>query len=119
MLIYSLKLTAIVLGAFLVYVLVRVLSYRVQFEATSQQVLASAQQQSKFLEAVRGATTIRLHNQSAAQSARYMNATTDTLNRGLVVQKLNLIFGSANTLIFGLENTAIYWVGALMVLGGA
>jgi len=48
-----------------------------------------------------------------------MNATTDTLNRGLVVQKLNLIFGSANTLIFGLENTAIYWVGALMVLGGA
>nr|WP_242426575.1 peptidase domain-containing ABC transporter [Metallibacterium scheffleri] len=119
MLIYSLKLSAIVLGAFLVYVLVRVLSYRVQFEATSQQVIASAQQQSKFLEAVRGATTIRLHNQSAAQSARYMNATTDTLNRGLVVQKLNLIFGSANTLIFGLENTAIYWVGALMVLGGA
>ena len=119
MLIYSFKLSAIVLSAFLVYVLVRVLSYRVQFEATSQQVIASAQQQSRFLEAVRGATTIRLHNQSAAQSARYMNATTDTLNRGLVVQKLNLIFGSANTLIFGLENTAIYWVGALMVLGGA
>lgn len=51
MLIYSLKLSAIVLAAFLVYVLVRVLSYRVQFEATSQQVIASAQQQSKFLEA--------------------------------------------------------------------
>lgn len=119
MLVYSIKLSAIVLAAFLIYVLVRVLSYRVQFEATSQQVIASAQQQSRFLEAVRGSTTIRLHNQSAAQAARYMNATTDTLNRGLVVQKLNLIFGSANSLIFGLENTAIYWVGALMALSGS
>ena len=118
MLIYSFKLTAIVFGAFLLYLLIRVLSYRVQFEASSQQVIASAQQQSKFLEAVRGATTIRLHNQSPQQTARYMNATTDTLNRSLWVQKLNLIFGSTHTLIFGLENTAVYWVGALMALHG-
>nr|WP_276968128.1 peptidase domain-containing ABC transporter [Metallibacterium scheffleri] len=119
MLVYSFKLTGIVLAAFLLYVLIRALSYRVQFEATSQQVVSSAKQQSRFLEAVRGSTTIRLHNQSAAQSARYMNATTDTLNRGLVVQRLNLIFGSCSQLIFGLENTAVYWVGALLALSGS
>ena len=118
MLIYSVKLTLIVLGAFALYALIRWLSYRAQFEATSGQVISSAKQQSRFLEAVRGSTTIRLHNQSAAQAARYMNATTDTLNRGLVVQRLNLIFGSCNTLIFGLENIAVLWVGALMALGG-
>ena len=118
MLIYSVKLTLIVLGAFALYALIRWLSYRAQFEATSGQVISSAKQQSRFLEAVRGSTTIRLHNQSAAQAARYMNATTDTLNRGLVVQRLNLVFGSCNTLIFGLENIAVLWVGALMALGG-
>lgn len=119
MLIYSIKLSLIVLAAFGLYALVRGLSYRVQFEATSAQVVSAARQQSTFLESVRGVTTIRLHNQPGAQAARYMNAGAETLNRNLVVQRLNLGFGSLNTLIFGLENIAVLWAGALMALGGS
>lgn len=78
----------------------------------------SAKQQSVFMEAVRGVQTLRLHNQGAAHTARYLNATADTLNTSIGVQKLNLLFGSIDGLTSGAQRVAVLWMGASMALDG-
>jgi ATP-binding cassette subfamily B protein RaxB len=118
MLVYSPLLTGIVALALAIYGAMRVLYYRVYFESNLSQITVSAKQQSVFMEAVRGVQTIRLNNQSPAHTSRYLNATADTLNTSIAVQKLNLLFGSIDTLTTGLQSIAVLWLGAYLALGG-
>lgn len=118
MLVYSPLLTGIVVLALAIYAALRILYYRVYFESSLSQVTVSAKQQSVFMEAVRGVQTIRLHNQTAVHTSRYLNATADTLNTSIGVQKLNLLFGSINTLTTGLQGIGVLWLGAYLALGG-
>lgn len=118
LLLYSPWLASLTLGAFALYGILRVVSYPVLRETTHAQIIAAAKQQSQFLESARGAQTIRLYNAAAAQASRYANKTTETLNRGIALQRLNLIFGSVNSLIFGVQRVAMLWLGARMALDG-
>jgi ATP-binding cassette subfamily B protein RaxB len=116
LLLYSPLLALVTISAFALYALLRVLSYSVFREANLAQIVAAARQQSQFLESVRGAQTIRLYNSGPAQAARYANKATDTLNRGIAIQRLNLMFGTLNSLAFGIHRIAMLWLGARMVL---
>ena len=118
MLVYSPILTGIVVLALVLYATARVLYYRVYFESNLSQITVSAKQQSLFMEAVRGVQTIRLHNRSAAQTSRYLNATADTLNTSIKVQKLNLLFNSVDSLTSGAQQIGVLWLGAYLALGG-
>jgi ATP-binding cassette subfamily B protein RaxB len=70
------------------------------------------------MEAVRGVQTLRLHNQGPAQTARYLNATADTLNTSIAVQRLNLLFGSVDGLTSGAQRVGVLWLGAWLALRG-
>lgn len=118
MLVYSPFLTGIVTLALAIYAATRVLYYRVYFESNLSQITTTAKQQSVFMEAVRGVQTIRLHNQGPAHTARYLNATADALNTSISVQKLNLLFGSIDSLTSGIQRVAVLWTGAYLALGG-
>lgn len=118
MLVYSPLLTGVVALALVIYAFTRVLYYRAYFESNLSQITVSAKQQSVFMEAVRGVQTLRLHNQGAAHTARYLNAAADTLNTSIGVQKLNLLFGSIDGLTTGVQRVAVMWLGASMALGG-
>ena len=119
MLIYSGTLAALTLLAFALYAGLRALSYRVFREANLGSIVAAAKQQSRFLESVRGAQTIRLYHRAAHHTGRYLNAATDTANRNLEVQRYSLLFGSLNSLVFGSERIAVIWIGASSVLDGS
>jgi ATP-binding cassette subfamily B protein RaxB len=54
MLLYSLKLTAVVLGAIILYTIVRLALYRPLHQATEEMIQSSAKEQSSFLENIRG-----------------------------------------------------------------
>ena len=116
MLIYSRALAALTLLAFALYAGLRALSYRVFREANLGSIVAAAKQQSQFLESVRGAQTIRLYHRTAHHTGRYLNAATDTANRNLEVQRYSLLFGSLNSLVFGIERIVVIWIGAISVL---
>ncbi|HET7329634.1 peptidase domain-containing ABC transporter, partial [Dyella sp.] len=118
MLLYSPVLTGIVALALAIYAAMRILYYRVYFESNLSQITTSAKQQSVFMEAVRGVQTLRLHNQGPAHTARYLNATADTLNTSIGVQKLNLLFGSIDGLTTGAQRIGVLWLGAFFALGG-
>lgn len=118
MTLYSGWLTALTLAAFVLYVGVRVASYQVFREASSGEIVAAAKQQSIFLESIRGNQAIRLNNGISARTSKYVNATTDALNRTLVTQRFGLIFGSLNKIIFGTERIGMLWLGAYLALQG-
>lgn len=118
MLVYSPLITGIVALALAIYAVMRILYYRVYFESNLSQITTQAKQQSVFMEAVRGVQTIRLHNRGPAHTARYLNATADALNTSIAVQKLDLVFGSVDSLTSGIERVAVSWVGAYLALGG-
>ncbi|MFZ0870193.1 MAG: ABC transporter transmembrane domain-containing protein [Rhodanobacter sp.] len=115
---YSLFLTALSTLTLLVYVGLRLLYYRVYQASNLNQIVASANQQSRFMESVRGVQTVRLYNQVPAQTARYLNATVETLNTSIAVQRLNLLFNSFSSLTSGAQRIGVLWVGAWLALKG-
>jgi ATP-binding cassette subfamily B protein RaxB len=116
--IYSPLLAAVTIGAAAIYAGLRLLYFRIYREANLSQITVSARQHSRFLEAVRGVQTIRLHNQEAAQTSRYLNAAAETLNTSIAVQRLDMLFTALQGLATGGQRLGVLWIGAWLGLKG-
>jgi ATP-binding cassette subfamily B protein RaxB len=116
MLFYSGTLTAIALGAVLVYAGLRWAFFRPLREATEEALIHDARKSSHFLESLRGVTSIKLFNRQADRQARFMNLVVDAMNADIATRKLDLLFSVLHRLLFGLERVAVIWVGALLVM---
>jgi ATP-binding cassette subfamily B protein RaxB len=118
MLIYSVKLAAIVCAAAVLYGLLRGVLYRPLRQVQEEQILHTAKQQSNFLETVRGIQSVKLFNRQFQRRAVYQNLLVDTFNAGIRLQKFDILFRALNGALFGVENIAVIWLGALIVLEG-
>lgn len=118
MLAYSPWLALITLLSFVLYAALRAGLFHYLREGSLAQLVSASRQQTQFFECIRGALAIRLFNQGPRQAARYMNRTADTLNRGIVVQRVQLLFGTVNGILMGAQRIALLWVGATMALAG-
>ncbi len=116
MLFYSVTLAAIVLGAVVVYALMRWAFFRPLREATEEALVHEARQSSHFLESLRGVQSIKLFNRQADRQARFMNRVVDTMNADIATRKLELLFSVLHRLLFGIERVVVVWVGALLVM---
>lgn len=116
---YNWKLALIALLAIVLYGASRAASYAMLREASLDQISAAARQETHFLEAVRASSLVRLHNQGALQTARYMNKATETVNKSAGIQSIELVFGTLNTIILGGLRVITVWFGATMTLSGA
>lgn len=115
---YSITLTMLVAGAFTLYGVLRWVAFRRLRRAQEDQIVYEARQQTELLEAIRGAQTLKLHNQQTPRAARYSNTIVETTNRAIVMQRLNIAFKAGDQLIFGLERVVLIWLAATMVLDG-
>ena len=118
MLAYSPILTGLSVMTLAVYVGLRLLYYRVYRESNLNQIVATARQQSRFMESVRAVQTIRLFNYGSAQTGRYLNSTVETLNTSVGVQRLTLLFNSLASLTGGAQRVGVLWLGASLAMGG-
>ncbi|OAI21884.1 peptidase domain-containing ABC transporter [Methylomonas koyamae] len=118
MLVYSWKLAAIVCLAAALYGLLRLGLFTPLRLATEEQILRGAKQQSNLLETVRGMQSVKLFNRELQRRAGYQNLMVDHFNAGIRVQKLGIVYKALNSLLFGLENIAVVWLGALFILDG-
>ncbi|WP_152428793.1 peptidase domain-containing ABC transporter [Methylomonas sp. MK1] len=118
MLVYSWKLAAIVSLAALLYGLLRLASFAPLRAASEEQILRAAKQQTNLLETVRGMQSVKLFNRQLQRRHGYQNLMVDHFNAGIRVQKLNIIYRALNSLLFGVENIAVIWLGALFILDG-
>jgi len=118
MLLYSPKLTMLVLAAVFAYGLLRAVSYGPMREASMESMALSAKAQSCFMETIRGVQAIKLFGRELDRRSRWMNLTVDSINRNVSTQKFTLWFSTANTTVFGLQSLLTFWMGAHMVMNG-
>jgi ATP-binding cassette subfamily B protein RaxB len=118
MLVYSARLTAFVCAGALLYGVVRWALYRPLRNAQEEQILHAAKQQTSLLETVRGMQSVKLFNRQLQRRTVFQNRLVDTFNANIRIQQLGLWFKSANRAVFCVENVAVIWVGALLVLDG-
>ena len=116
---YSLKLTAVVLGAIVLYTIVRLALYRPLHQATEEMIQNSAKEQSNFLENIRGMQTIKLFGNESQRQGVWQNRYAEVINSEIRLGRLNISFDSFNKLLFGLENVLVIYFAAIMVMGNS
>jgi len=116
MLLYSVKLTAVVLAAIALYTLVRLALYRPLHQATEDMIQNSAKEQSNFLENIRGMQTIKLFGNESQRQGIWQNRYAEVINSEIRLGRLNISFDSFNKLLFGLENVLVIYFAAIMVM---
>jgi ATP-binding cassette subfamily B protein RaxB len=119
MFLYSIKLTAVVLGAIALYTLVRLALYRPLHQATEEMIQSSAKEQSNFLENIRGIQTIKLFSNESQRQGIWQNRYAEVINSEIRLGRLNISFDSFNKLLFGLENVLVVYFAAIMVMANS
>ena len=119
MALYSLKLTAVVIGAIALYTVVRLALYRPLHQATEEMIQNSAKEQSNFLENIRGIQTIKLFGNESHRQGVWQNRYAEVINSEIRLGRLNISFDSFNKLLFGLENVLVIYFAALMVMANS
>ncbi len=118
MLWYSPLLTAIVVGSAAAYGVVRWAFYGPQRRALDEQIVHEAKAGTHFIETLRGMMAIKLNMRETERRAAYQNLVVEQTNAGVRSQAIAIAHRSANGLIFGLENVAVIWLAALLVMEG-
>ncbi|MES2018122.1 MAG: peptidase domain-containing ABC transporter [Pseudomonadota bacterium] len=116
MLLYSPALATVACVAVLLYVLLRLSIFNALRNATAEQIVHAAKQQTHFLESIRGVQSIRLFGRNDERHAGWMNALTDQFNAELRIARLAVSYQTANGLLFSAERVIVVWLAALAVL---
>jgi ATP-binding cassette subfamily B protein RaxB len=116
---YSRKLALVVVVSVLLYAILRNVAYRPLRGVMEDQIIRMAKQQTFFIETLRGIRTIKTFGREDNRKTKWMNLLVDTTNAQVATEKLNIMFRSANILIFGIQTVAIVWLGAVLVLRGS
>ena len=87
--------------------------------ANEEAIVYAAQENSHFIETLRGMPSIKALVIGDRRQACWNNYLVDEVGADLRVQKLDLVFKTANTLLFGLDRILIIFFGARAVMSGS
>ena len=116
MFLYSPMLTAVVVVAAVLYGLVRWGSFVPLRNASAERLVLAGQEHSHFIETLRAMTPLKLFGREQERRSRWQNLMVEVMNRDIRTAKMNIGFSVTNTLIFGLENLLVFWLGAKAIL---
>jgi ATP-binding cassette subfamily B protein RaxB len=115
---YNATLTFVVIGLFLLYALIRWISFEPFRQANEDQLMASAVVQSQLLESIRGVQAIKLNNKQELRVSTFTNETVESTNKGITTQKLSIGFSTLQGSISGVGKVVLIWLAAAQVLDG-
>jgi ATP-binding cassette subfamily B protein RaxB len=115
---YSAQLAAVALVAFALYAVARAVSYSFEREAIEASIITGGTEQSTLIETLRGMTTLRLFGRETLRHALWQTKLTDAVNADVRVARIGIWQGTANTLIFGIENILTIWLAIGFVIAG-
>ena len=118
MLLYSVRLTAVVIFSVSIYSAFRFILYRHFHQVTEESIQAKAKEQTNFIENIRGIQTIKLFTRESQRQNLWQNLYADVINTDIKLGKLNISFEVTNKLIFGLENITVIYLASTMVISG-
>ncbi len=118
MFLYSPLLSFIAIAAFLLYAMVRLVSFTLQRDAQEAVISTAAKEQSTIIESLRGIVTLRLFGREAERHALWQNRLSDTVNASLGLARIGIWQSIANSILFGLENIVTIWLAIRMTIDG-
>lgn len=116
---YSPKLAAIVLVTVFIFLAVRLALFRPFRNLNEEAIVAAANEQSNFMETVRGMQSIKLFGKEVDRQTLWQNRYADVINTGIRLGKFRIGFDTANGVLFGIENIVVIYLGASLVLENA
>jgi ATP-binding cassette, subfamily B, bacterial CvaB/MchF/RaxB len=119
MFVYSAQLSMVVIAAVGLYAVIRIARYGALRDASAEQIVLGAKQQSHFMESIRGVQALKLFNREEDRRQQYLSMAVDTTNNSLSIQKQNLAFSTVNGVLVALENALVLYLGAKLVMGNA
>ncbi|MED5607020.1 MULTISPECIES: peptidase domain-containing ABC transporter [unclassified Pseudomonas] len=118
MFVYSPMLACIAIVCMTLYALVRWAWYQPLRNATEDEIIHAARQQTHFLETIRGVRPLKLFQRQDERRATWLSLLVEQINASLRTQKLGLFYSQVNGLLFGIENLLVMYLGASMVMDG-
>lgn len=118
MLLYAPMLTVVTVGAVLAYGLLRWAAYSPFRDAAAERLVVAAKENTHFLETLRAITPLKLFGREEERRARWQNLIVEVQNRDVRTARMGMVFSTANTFLFGLENLLVLWLGAKLIMEG-
>lgn len=100
-------------------ILLRLVTYGTYREASEEQIVVSARQQSHFIETLRGMASVKLLGLRERRRATWLNIVIDSINIKLRLQRFDLIYGRLGDFIFGADRLIMMVLGAYQVMDGS
>ncbi len=117
--IYSAQLSFVVVAVASLYFIVRACILPAVKRLNGERILAAANEQSHFMESVRGIQTVKQFTQEATREGQWQNKLTEVINADIRLGKWEISTSTVNQLLFGVENIVIIYMAATLVLENA
>jgi ATP-binding cassette subfamily B protein RaxB len=119
MCLYKPILAMLTAGVMVLYAITRAVAYRMYRTANEEAIIYGARENTHFIETLRGMPSIKALVIGDRRQAAWNNYLVEHVGADLNVQKLDLVFKTVNTLLFGLDRIVIIYLGATSVLSGS
>ena len=113
---YSVQLALVVLSAFVLYGILRLVTYQ-RFRSLNEiSIRALAQENSNFIESARAIQSIKLFNREIDRESQWFNLHADTVNASIRRGRASIQFSVMNHAIFGIENIVTVYLAAMLAV---
>ncbi|MEG1767646.1 MAG: peptidase domain-containing ABC transporter [Comamonas sp.] len=116
MIAYSPLLTLSAVTAVAAYAVLRWLFYAPLREASAEQLVLAAKENSHFLETLRAIVSVKLSGHETARRTRWQKLVVDVIDRDVKTQVLSVLFATASTFISGAAALWLLTLGATQVM---
>ena len=116
---YSLELSLIALASTFAYAAIQFALYKPIRNATEEQIMYGAKQDSHFLETLRAMQAIKIFGKESQRHQDWSNKYVDSMNAGIRLNKINIISGTVQGFLTGVEGVVIVWVAGSALLSSS
>ncbi|NUW70841.1 peptidase domain-containing ABC transporter [Vibrio coralliilyticus] len=116
MYLYNPMLATLVLGFVVASFIIQILFYYPNRQITEESIVASAKEDSSFLESIRAIQTIKLFSHESARQNNWLNRYAEVINTDIRLGKLRISEDALTSLLSGLESILVVYFGALAVM---
>ena len=116
---YSLELSLIALASTLVYATIQFALYKPIRNATEEQIMYGAKQDTHFLETLRAMQAIKIFGKEGQRHQDWSNKYVESMNAGIRLNKINIISGTVQGFLTGVEGVVIVWVAGSALLSSS
>ncbi|MEL5525234.1 peptidase domain-containing ABC transporter, partial [Serratia ureilytica] len=116
MVLYGGWLSGVVIAFTALYVLMRLLTYGYYRQLSEEALVRNARAGSYFMETLYGIATVKMQGMAERRIAHWLNLEIDTINTGIRVTKMDMLFGGINTFVAACDQVVILWLGTSLVI---